>query len=418
MRTGSRPQEENRSRSALSPKVATKARWAARSSSVIRGTSGTSRCRRGISPEPPAAAVAGFGRQDQLRLPRPDQVDIDFGQQLGVEQCAVLGAAGIIDRIARAEIVEAIRHAGMLAPRQQQRVDQPVAHDHRPLDAIEFGIDKADIERRVVNHQRRIADEFQEVFDHFGEQRLVGEELAGKAMHIEGLGRHVPLGIDVAVKRLPCRHAVEYLDTADFDQPVAPQRVEAGGFGIENDFAHESLSRNDGESGSPPRHLNSLFENVADSRPHRIEPVRGIHHEIGALALFGVGQLPRQDGVELSAVMLSRARIRSRWISGVVVTTTTASTRFSPPVSNSSGTSTTTTGAPDRSASSRIFAWRRRASDARYARAASSRRDRAPPRAESLLRSTLPSTVVPGNAASIAGAASPSYSLWTAASAS
>ncbi len=29
------------------------------------------------------------------------------------------------------------------------------------------------------------------------------------------------------------------LDAADLDQPVAPQRIEAGGFGIENDFAHE-----------------------------------------------------------------------------------------------------------------------------------------------------------------------------------
>jgi hypothetical protein len=41
------------------------------------------------------------------------------------------------------------------------------------------------------------------------------------------------------VKGLPRRHAIEHLDTADFNQPVAPQRVEAGGFGIENDFAQE-----------------------------------------------------------------------------------------------------------------------------------------------------------------------------------
>jgi hypothetical protein len=60
-------------------------------------------------------------------LPGPDQIDINLGQKLGVEQRAVLGAAGIVDRIARAEIVETIRHARVLAPRQQQRVDQPVA---------------------------------------------------------------------------------------------------------------------------------------------------------------------------------------------------------------------------------------------------------------------------------------------------
>src|SRR6478609_5156998 len=53
------------------------------------------------------------------------------------------------------------------------------------------------------------------------------------------------------------------------------------------------------ESGSSPRHLSSLIQDVADSRAYRVEPVRRIHHEIRALALFGVGQLPRQDGVEL-----------------------------------------------------------------------------------------------------------------------
>jgi hypothetical protein len=40
------------------------------------------------------------------------------------------------------------------------------------------------------------------------------------------------------VKTLPRRHPVENLDAADFHQPVAPQGIKAGGFGIENDFAH------------------------------------------------------------------------------------------------------------------------------------------------------------------------------------
>ncbi len=79
----------------------------------------------------PNPDVDGFGRQDQLRLPRPDQIDIDFGQQFGVEQRAVLGATGIVDRVARAQIVEPVRDAGMLAARQQQRIDQPVTCDDR-----------------------------------------------------------------------------------------------------------------------------------------------------------------------------------------------------------------------------------------------------------------------------------------------
>ena len=116
---------------------------------------------------------AGVRGQDQLRLPRPDQVDIDLGQQLGVEQRAMLGAAGIVDRIARAEIVQPVRHARMLAARQQQRVDQPLARDRLPLDTVELGIDEADVERGVVDDERRVADELQELLDHFRKQRLV-----------------------------------------------------------------------------------------------------------------------------------------------------------------------------------------------------------------------------------------------------
>ena len=126
----------------------------------------------------------------------------------------------------------------MLASRQQQRIDQAIARDRLPLDAVEFGIDEADVERGVVDHERRVADEFQELLDHFREQRLAGKELAGQAVHGKRFRRHVALGIDVAVKRLPRRHAVVDFDAADLDQPVAAQRIEAGGFGIENDFAH------------------------------------------------------------------------------------------------------------------------------------------------------------------------------------
>src|SRR6185312_10681321 len=59
--------------------------------------------------------LARIGRQNELRLPRADEIDIDLGQQLGIQQRAVLGAAGIVDRITRAEIVEPVGDAGMFA---------------------------------------------------------------------------------------------------------------------------------------------------------------------------------------------------------------------------------------------------------------------------------------------------------------
>jgi hypothetical protein len=41
------------------------------------------------------------------------------------------------------------------------------------------------------------------------------------------------------VKGLARRHAVDELDTSDFDQAVAAQGIKAGGFGVKNDFAHD-----------------------------------------------------------------------------------------------------------------------------------------------------------------------------------
>src|SRR3954454_11215400 len=111
----------------------------------------------------------------------------------------------------------------MLAPRQQQGIDQPLARDRRTPDAVKLGVDEGDIERRVMNHQRRIADEFEKLLDDMSKQRLVGKELAGQAVHRKSFRRHLALGIDVTMKGQSGGHAVEYLDATDLDQPVAAQ---------------------------------------------------------------------------------------------------------------------------------------------------------------------------------------------------
>ena len=42
---------------------------------------------------PAHTRIAGFRGKNQLRLPRPDQVDVYLGQKLRIEQRAVPGAA-------------------------------------------------------------------------------------------------------------------------------------------------------------------------------------------------------------------------------------------------------------------------------------------------------------------------------------
>ena len=71
-----------------------------------------------------------------------------------------------------------------------------------------------------------------------GEDRLVGEEGGAQAVHVDGVLRHVALGIDVGVEGAPRRHVVDELDRADLDDPVAGVRIETGGFGVEDDLTH------------------------------------------------------------------------------------------------------------------------------------------------------------------------------------
>ena len=79
---------------AASPSVAMNARCAARSSSVSRGASGCGRVRRAADTAPPAPRIAlATSARPRLRLARADQLDIDLGQKLGVEQRAVLDPA-------------------------------------------------------------------------------------------------------------------------------------------------------------------------------------------------------------------------------------------------------------------------------------------------------------------------------------
>ena len=69
------------------------------------------------------------GAQIKTRLLTADKLQIDLRQQLRIEQGAVPGACGIVDAVAFAERVEAIRPGRMLAAGERQRVDDAVGGD-------------------------------------------------------------------------------------------------------------------------------------------------------------------------------------------------------------------------------------------------------------------------------------------------
>ena len=88
-----------------------------------------------------------------------------------------------------------------------------------------------------MDDQARIGDELQELAGDRGEDRLLGEELARQTVHGNGLLLQVAFGIYVPPERPAGRQMVHQLDAGELDDAVAGVGIEAGGFGIEDDFA-------------------------------------------------------------------------------------------------------------------------------------------------------------------------------------
>jgi len=181
-------------------------------------------------------------REAQSDLPPAGQLDIDLREQLRVEQRAVECARAEVDSVARAQGVERVLGAGMLDPRDRQRVDHPAMVDHRPAAAAELAVEEREVEPGIVRDQRAIAEKLDQLLDHVVEERLVRKEARAQPVDAFGVGRHVALGVDIMVQMPAGGHAVDQFDAADLDQPVSAREAEPRRFGIEHDFAHAALS--------------------------------------------------------------------------------------------------------------------------------------------------------------------------------
>ena len=100
-----------------------------------------------------------------------------------------------------------------------------------------FVVDEVAVERGVMGDDLRIADEVHQVVHDLVELGRVPNLVVSDAVDLDGVRRDQPLRVDEAVKRPAGRQQVLDLDAADLDQPVARLRVEAGGFGVQNDLA-------------------------------------------------------------------------------------------------------------------------------------------------------------------------------------
>ena len=239
-----------------------------------------------------------LARKQQIGLTGPQHLDIDVGQELAVDQGAVLVAHGGVDAIALAQGVEARLGAWVLAPRHGERIDDPAHRYRSELETGQFVIEEIDIEIGVVDHERRVADEIHEVARELVKTRLVPEELGRDAMHLEGAFRHVAVGIEVGVPLAARGKPVDQLQATDLDDPVASLGIKPRRFRVQYDLAQQvglpilqGLPARKSRSGpiGRVRCSHSTFELFHDSVDLRLRlgnRAAGVHNEIGTPEFF------------------------------------------------------------------------------------------------------------------------------------
>ena len=75
-----------------------------------------------------------------------------------------------------------------------------------------------------------------------GEFGLVAQEFGGQAVHPQRALVAVALGVDVEMQVAAGQFAVQQFHAADFHNPVPGLGVQAGGFGVQDDLAHQWFS--------------------------------------------------------------------------------------------------------------------------------------------------------------------------------
>ena len=61
----------------------------------------------------PGARIGGACERIKLSLTRAGEFDIDFSQELGIEQCAMLDSPRIVDRVTGTQIIKPVRGSRM-----------------------------------------------------------------------------------------------------------------------------------------------------------------------------------------------------------------------------------------------------------------------------------------------------------------
>ena len=167
---------------------------------------------------------------------------INAAEQLAVDQCAVQHAAAAVNPQAVTQRIKIVFLTGIAFARHRQGVNNRAAQIFNAghAETGELGIEKADVEFGVVDHQLGAADKVGNLLRHFGKHWLAFELVERDAVHGGGFGGDIALRMDVKMQFFVGKAAVAHFQTGKFDQPVGVFGgigIQAGGFGIKDDLA-------------------------------------------------------------------------------------------------------------------------------------------------------------------------------------
>src|SRR5437588_11098844 len=171
-------------------------------------------------------------------------------------------------------------------------------------------------------------------------------------MDLQGRLRHIAFRVEITMECFAGREPIEELDAADLHQAIPGERIEPGGFGIQDNFAHRCSS-----AGANHRlrivatlcKMSRICARVC-SKLCELSTTKSARPRFCAS-----GICLARSVANFSSVMPGRSKARARWTSAGAETTTTASHCDSAVVSNNRGISTTTIVAPRACACARNF---------------------------------------------------------------
>ena len=155
-------------------------------------------------------------------------------------------ARAVVDLEAPAKRVETNLCSGETPAGQGHGIRGPARFEGLAAQQLQFAVDKPQVEFGVMNNQGILADEIQKLDDNRGEGRVFGEKLSAQPMNLVGRLGHVALRIDVSLELPPGGQVIGQLQTGDFDNAIAVRRIEARGFGIEDDLTHGTSEQRGG----------------------------------------------------------------------------------------------------------------------------------------------------------------------------